>query len=151
MHVIYRNTSLGGKTGQEKERPLQYVGGFAVTQYVPMPASLASALLTSVPIYLRVTLRVHEDAVGHGSVLIVSSYTWLWTYPRTSGELISNYISTKMYNVIRSFIYLFFHLPLLSLSPAANLSIKSEGGGLMTLCIIQFSAVGLLTFCSAEA
>lgn len=59
--------------------------------------------------HLRVIIRVHKDAIRHGPFLNFSSYMQFCTYPRTSRKLIGNYISPEVYNVIRSFIYLFFH------------------------------------------
>lgn len=74
--------------------------------------------------------------VSHNPALIFSCDVRFSMSPRTSHELLTNYSSTKMCNVIRSFIYLFFHFASALPGDCGNPSIRSEGRGLMTLCII---------------
>lgn len=132
MYVIYINTSLGRKPGQESEQTSQQMGGSGVNQDRQVWAAAPVASSESITSTGRT-----QSSPGHCVAWPLSYFQRLfYAYPRTSNELISNYISTEMYNVIRSFIYLFFHFASSLTDDYSHPSIRSEDWGLMTWCII---------------
>lgn len=126
VYVIHINTSLGRRPEEKSEHLNRWerLGLITIGRFEQQHPRRASSLR---PAPIRSAGRTQGSPGRHVAQPFPYFQQLLCTYPRTSNELISNYISTEMHNVIRSFIYLFFHFASALTDDCSNPSIRSEG------------------------